>query len=70
LTEKSESFLSFQKTLDDLAYELARLVVKDGEGATKLIEVHVKGTRNEAEAAKAALSIGQLKPGQDSNIRK
>jgi glutamate N-acetyltransferase/amino-acid N-acetyltransferase len=57
LTEKSEAFQTFQKALDDLAYELALLVVKDGEGATKVIEVHVKGTRNEADAAKAALSI-------------
>ena len=57
LTEKSEAFQSFQKALDELTYGLATLVVKDGEGATKLIEVHVKGTRNEADAAKAALSI-------------
>ena len=57
LTEKSETFPTFQKALDDLTYELATLVVKDGEGATKLIEVHVKGTRNESVATKAALSI-------------
>jgi glutamate N-acetyltransferase/amino-acid N-acetyltransferase len=57
LTERSESFQKFQKALDDLAYELARLVVKDGEGATKLIEVHIKGARNEQDATKAALSI-------------
>jgi glutamate N-acetyltransferase/amino-acid N-acetyltransferase len=57
LTAKSESLPAFQKALDELTYELAKLVVKDGEGATKLIEVHVKGTRNEPEAAKAALSI-------------
>jgi len=57
LTEKSEIFQAFQKALDDLTYELAKLVVKDGEGATKLIEVHLKGTRNEREATKAALSI-------------
>lgn len=57
LREKSETFPRFQKALDDLAYELAMLVVKDGEGATKLIEVHVKGTRNESDATRAALSI-------------
>lgn len=57
LAEKSEAFPTFQKALDDLTYELAKLVVKDGEGATKLIEVQVKGTRNGADAAKAALSI-------------
>jgi glutamate N-acetyltransferase / amino-acid N-acetyltransferase len=48
---------SFQTALDELAYELATLVVKDGEGATKLIEVHVKGSRSEADATKAAFSI-------------
>lgn len=57
LIGKSEDLQTFQKTLDGLAYELAKLVVKDGEGATKLIEVYVKGTRNEADATKAALSI-------------
>ena len=57
LTGKSVFLNSFQKALEDLAYELAKLVVKDGEGATKLIEVYVKGTRNEPDAARAALSI-------------
>ena len=57
LTEKSDAFHTFQKALDDLAYGLALLVVKDGEGATKLIEVQVKGTRNESDATKAAFSI-------------
>ncbi|PKL51786.1 MAG: ornithine acetyltransferase [Nitrospira bacterium HGW-Nitrospira-1] len=57
LTVKSESLHAFQKALDELTYELARLVVKDGEGATKLIEVYVKGTRNASDATRAALSI-------------
>lgn len=57
LTGKSEGVQTFQKTLDGLTYELAKLVVKDGEGATKLIEVCVKGMRNEADATRAAFSI-------------
>jgi glutamate N-acetyltransferase/amino-acid N-acetyltransferase len=57
LTGKSEDLQTFQKAVDGLASELAKLVAKDGEGATKLIEVYVKGTRNEADAAKAAFSI-------------
>jgi glutamate N-acetyltransferase/amino-acid N-acetyltransferase len=57
LTGKSEHLQTFQGALDGLTYELARLVVKDGEGATKLIEVFVKGARSEADATKAALSI-------------
>lgn len=57
LTGKSELLHVFQKALEEITFELARLVVKDGEGATKLIEVSVKGARNEANATKAALSI-------------
>lgn len=57
LTGKSGLFQSFQMALDELTYELSKLIVKDGEGATKLIEVHIKGARSEADAAKAALSI-------------
>lgn len=36
---------------------LARQIVKDGEGASKLIEVTVKGAKNSAEAKKVAKSI-------------
>jgi len=39
LTGKSELLPVFQKAIDELTYELAKLVVKDGEGATKIIEV-------------------------------
>lgn len=48
---------SLQKALDALTYGLSKLIVKDGEGATKLIEVFVKGARNEQEAEKAAFAI-------------
>lgn len=57
LTGKSEFIQLFQKALDAITYELSRLVVLDGEGATKLIEVQVKGARTEADATKAALAI-------------
>jgi glutamate N-acetyltransferase / amino-acid N-acetyltransferase len=57
LTSKSEFYQSFQRVLDEITFELAQLVVKDGEGATKLIEVHVKGARIEKDATKAALSV-------------
>jgi len=48
---------AFKSALDKVTYELARLVVRDGEGATKLIEVVVKGAANEAQAEKAAFSV-------------
>ena len=37
--------------------ELARMIVRDGEGATKLIEVTVRGAESEADAELAAFSI-------------
>ncbi|MBI5634613.1 MAG: bifunctional glutamate N-acetyltransferase/amino-acid acetyltransferase ArgJ [Nitrospirae bacterium] len=57
LTAKSADFPAFQKALDELTYELSQLIVKDGEGATKLIEVIVKNAKSERDAEKAALTI-------------
>lgn len=57
LTKSSAGFPDFQKALDGLTYELSELIVKDGEGATKLVEVIVKNAKSEADAEKAALAI-------------
>jgi len=48
---------SFQSVLDDAMINLARLVVKDGEGATKLVEIVVKGALTEKDAFKAADTV-------------
>jgi len=47
----------FQSMLSEVCGELAKSVVKDGEGATKFIEVLVKGARNSEDAKQAAYSI-------------
>ncbi|MEM2908504.1 MAG: bifunctional glutamate N-acetyltransferase/amino-acid acetyltransferase ArgJ [Candidatus Hadarchaeales archaeon] len=47
----------FQAGLDYLLLELARMIAKDGEGATHLIEVRVSGARSEADAKRAALAV-------------
>lgn len=57
ITEMSESYLSLKKALHEVTYGLSRLIVKDGEGATKLIEIEVKGARNEEDAEKAAFAV-------------
>jgi glutamate N-acetyltransferase/amino-acid N-acetyltransferase len=57
ITERSETYSSLRKALHEVSYELARLIVKDGEGATRLIEIEVKGARNEEEAEKAAFAV-------------
>lgn len=53
-TTAFEPFLSAMK---DVMTELAKMIVRDGEGATKLIEIRVKGAETEEEAKKAACKI-------------
>ena len=40
----------FEKVLDAILIELAKMIVKDGEGATKLVEIIVKGAASIADA--------------------
>jgi len=47
----------FQKGLNKVCYELARMIVRDGEGATKLFEVHVKGAESMKEAFGVARTV-------------
>jgi glutamate N-acetyltransferase/amino-acid N-acetyltransferase len=53
----SEDFGKFATALREITYELSRLIVKDGEGASKVIEVCVSGARNERFALRAARAI-------------
>ena len=48
---------AFQAALADLCRQLAHLVVRDGEGATKFIEIGVDGAVSDASAHRIALSI-------------
>ncbi len=57
ITEKSGTYPAFKKVLHEVTFELSKLIVKDGEGATKFIEIEVKGARNEADAEKAAFAV-------------
>ncbi len=57
ITKSSSGFPPFQKALDELAYDLSKLIVKDGEGATKIVEVIVNNAKSRADALKAALAI-------------
>lgn len=58
ITEQSgEIYDIFEKQFKEIAIELAKLVVRDGEGATKFITINVKNAKNDEEAKKAANSI-------------
>ena len=48
---------AFQAALSDLCLQLAHLVVRDGEGASKFIEIAVEGASSDASARRIALSI-------------
>jgi len=52
-----KSAAAFAKTLHEVLHELALLVVKDGEGAEKLITVHVTGAASDIAAKSIAMSI-------------
>jgi glutamate N-acetyltransferase/amino-acid N-acetyltransferase len=48
---------AFQAALTDLCTQLAQLVVRDGEGASKFIAISVEGAVSDASARTVALSI-------------
>lgn len=55
--EHSEEFHLFCAALEYVMIKLAKMIARDGEGATKLIEVYVKGARSESEAEVVARSV-------------
>ncbi len=57
IEEQDEDFQTFRKALDFVTSSLARMMVADGEGATKFVEIKVKNARSSPEAKKAAYSI-------------
>jgi len=48
---------AFAKALNKIMFELAMLILKDGEGANKLVAFEVKGAKNEEEAKKASMAL-------------
>lgn len=57
ITEKNEDYHTFCKALREVNQELAKKMAADGEGATKLFEVLVTGTKKKEEAAMLAKSV-------------
>lgn len=50
---------AFCAALTEVLIELAKLVVRDGEGATKFLEITVNGAVNDQEAKTAAMAIAK-----------
>jgi glutamate N-acetyltransferase/amino-acid N-acetyltransferase len=47
----------FEQALHDVMRDLAHQVVRDGEGATKFIEINVSGAAHDSDAQKVAMSV-------------
>jgi len=73
ITEGSPEGNAFAAILKDVLLSLAKLIVKDGEGATKFVEIRVSGALNNSDAKLAALAIANSSLvktaffGQDAN---
>lgn len=52
-----ESRKKFAAALDTVCIDLARKMAKDGEGASKFLEIRVQGARTEADAQRMAMTI-------------
>jgi len=48
---------TFSDALQSLCTDLAKKIAKDGEGASKFLEINVEGARTEAEAQKIAMTV-------------
>lgn len=56
-TLDASGIAKFERALSEVAATLARELVRDGEGATKLVTVEVRGARTVAEAERVARQI-------------
>jgi glutamate N-acetyltransferase/amino-acid N-acetyltransferase len=56
--QASDEYQALAAAVIWLAQELAQLIVRDGEGATKFITLHIEQGRNEEECRKIAYAIG------------
>ena len=48
---------AFREALNKITFELAMMMLKDGEGSTKLVAFEVKGASSEDEARKASVAL-------------
>ena len=57
ITQNSKHWKLFFQTLEKVMFDLAMMIVKDGEGATRVITVKVTGAATNGEAEEAARAV-------------
>ena len=48
---------AFREALNKITFELAMMILKDGEGATKMVAFEIKGAKSQADAQKASMAL-------------
>lgn len=73
ITSESPDASLFAEILQNVLLSLAKQIVKDGEGATKFVEIKITGAKDDADAKKVAVAIANSSLvktaffGQDAN---
>ena len=57
LQQGTQDFAAFERALRQVTERLARMIARDGEGATKLVEIWVHGAQDEESATKIVKTI-------------
>lgn len=57
ITEGSSASEQFNVALNEIMLDLAKMIARDGEGATKLVRIQIKGAANDNDALIAARSV-------------
>jgi glutamate N-acetyltransferase/amino-acid N-acetyltransferase len=57
IVEKNREYKQFEKALEVVLTELAKMIVRDGEGATKFVEITVSGAPSEHDAEVMARTV-------------
>ncbi len=57
MIERNDQSDRFQQILDDVLMTLGKQLVKDAEGATKLVEIAVKGAQSDTDAYRIADTV-------------
>ena len=59
LKSQSQDYSAFQKTLTNFSTDLAKLIVRDGEGATKFVTIRITGSPTRAAGKYIASAIAR-----------
>ena len=57
ITQSSKHWNQFYQTLEKVLFDLSMMIVKDGEGATRVVTVRVSGAASDGEANEAARAV-------------